>query len=363
MITLSRRRALAMRMSALLLSGEQPVGPAAVVGQLCAMQGQDFGAVKWAIATRMHGRALQHKRAAIEGAFNCGEIVRSWPLRSTVHVIAAQDLGWVQRATNARLLALIDQWLAKGDLQGLDARGFDRLQAVTIDALKSHKRMSRRQLFGVWEAEGLAPTKGGGYEFIWALCQRGVTVLGPIGASGELDVVLADDWITSPTVFDGEEALAELARRYARGHGPATEYDLSWWSGLGVVAARRAIAAAVARGELHACDVGGTTMWATPEQLDGSSSTGPLHVLGAFDEHLLGYKDRTLSLDAAHARAAMTVNGIAQPTVVKSGRVVAVWKVRDGSMTALDGATISERDLETAQRRIAAVRGWLGRDD
>ena len=361
MITLTRKRALAMRMSALLLDGQPHRDVAEVVGHLTAMQGQDFNAAKWAIATRTSGESLLAKRTAIERAFNDGQIVRSWPLRSTVHVIASQDLGWVQRATNTRFLKMIDQWLERGDFQGLDSQAFDRLQAATIEALQGGRQLTRREIFRLWESEGVAPKTGGGYEFVWALCQRGVTVLGPLGENGDPDLVLADEWIQSPRVLVGDEALHELAQRYFAGHGPATDYDLSWWSGLPVTVVRKAIGGAVAKGTLCECDVDGQTMWATPIQLDAPASTGPLHVLAAFDEHLLGYKDRTLSLDVAHARKAMTVNGIAQPTVVKAGRVVAVWKMRDGSMSTLNGERINQRDLRAAQEQIETARHWLRR--
>ncbi|MFA7266550.1 MAG: winged helix DNA-binding domain-containing protein, partial [Candidatus Nanopelagicales bacterium] len=262
MTTLTPKRALAMRMSALLLDGESLADPTATVTHLAAMQGQDFGAARWAIAVRTQGSDLTSKRTAIESAFNDGQIVRSWPLRSTVHVVAARDVGWIQRATNARILMKIEQWLAGGDFQGLDTRAFDRLQAVTVEALQGGRRMSRREIFGVWEAAGVAPKKGGGYEFVWALCQRGVTVLGPLGENGDPDLVLADEWVRDPRIHVSDDALRELTRRYFVGHGPATEYDLSWWSGLPVTAVRKGIADAVDKGVLHECNVAGRTMWA-----------------------------------------------------------------------------------------------------
>lgn len=102
-------------------------------------------------------------------------------------MIAGEYLGWVQRTTNSRILKRIDQWLERGDFQGLDSREFERLQAITTEALQGGRRLSRKRAFDLWQSKGLAPKKGGSYEFVWALCQRKVTVLGPTGAGGEPD--------------------------------------------------------------------------------------------------------------------------------------------------------------------------------
>jgi hypothetical protein len=44
--------------------------------------------------------------------------------------------------------------------------------------------------------------------------------------------VLLDGWLPGGRRLDREEALAELARRYLAGHGPAGVADLLTWSGL-----------------------------------------------------------------------------------------------------------------------------------
>ena len=49
--------------------------------------------------------------------------------------------------------------------------------------------------------------------------------------------------------------------------------------------------------------------------------------LPGFDEYMLGYKDRSLMLDAAHKQAIVPGgNGVFQPTVVRNGRVVGTWR-------------------------------------
>ena len=76
---------------------------------------------------------------------------------------------------------------------------------------------------------------------------------------------------------DRDAAVAELARRYAAAHAPATAEDFAAWSGLPAADVRRAWTGAGA---------------AAP----ASPSEGPVRLLPAFDEWLLGWASRDLVL-------------------------------------------------------------------
>lgn len=350
-VTLTPKQALSIRMSALLLNNNAPTSADQVVRKLFALQGQDFNAAKWSIAIRSGSSNLESASAEIERAFNEGLIVRSWPMRSTVHLVSAEDIGWIQNLTNPRTLK---DWPKRRNFLEMADRDFDRMRAIAIEALQGGHRLNRKELVERWESEGIALKNGWSYHSVWALCQTGVTVFGPVGTNGELELVLADEWIKNPARFEEDAALAEIARRYFTGHGPATIQDMAWWTQLTIASIRKGIS--LLGSELVECDVDGKTMWVTQEQLDKDTQLGPLQVHRAFDEHLLGYKDRTLSLALPHSKKAMTINGIAQPTVVKDGRVVALWKVRDGEITPLDGERISKGDLKVATSQIQKAR-------
>ena len=55
--------------------------------------------------------------------------------------------------------------------------------------------------------------------------------------------MLSDEWIPAPRRLERDEALAELALRFFRGHGPATVADLARWAGLGLTDVRRGLLA------------------------------------------------------------------------------------------------------------------------
>ena len=79
--------------------------PVAAVEALLAIQGQQPSAIPWAIGVRAEGAA----RSDIEEAFERVELVRSWPMRGTVHVTSARDHHWLRACLAHRYSA----WLAQ----------------------------------------------------------------------------------------------------------------------------------------------------------------------------------------------------------------------------------------------------------
>lgn len=88
----------------------------------------------------------------------------------------------------------------------------------------------------------------------------------------------------------GEDALAELARRYFRAFSPATPADFTTWSGL-----PSAKAVALIRDELTPVSVDGRPGFRLGEVAPARGS----RLLPAFDNYLVGYRDRGALIDAA----------------------------------------------------------------
>lgn len=72
--------------------------PVEAVESLLALQGQLVSAIPWAIGVRCPGVS----RAQVEESFARGELVRSWPMRGTVHVTSARDHHWLRRVLRHR---------------------------------------------------------------------------------------------------------------------------------------------------------------------------------------------------------------------------------------------------------------------
>ncbi|MGO2660004.1 winged helix DNA-binding domain-containing protein [Mycetocola reblochoni] len=342
----ARMRALGLLPSAARTPGADP-RPAAVAGRLLAVQAQDLPQALWALGLRVllaQGDEGQEAAAAaaeaVRQALADGSLVRSWPMRGTVHLLAAEDLGWLQDLAGPRALA---GWPRRRGVLGLEMADYDRAEELTRALLGGGGRIGRAGLLSFWTENGLELRTGWSYHLVWALCQNGVTVFGPPSPDGRgLDLVLAEEWLPRRAPLERDVALRTLGRRAVAGHGPVTGADLSWWTGLTRRDARLALTLAEEDG-LERVVVDGTEHWWDPgSQADDSAGTGrsdgeQLLLLPAFDEHLLGYRDRSLQLDPAHASAVMTSNGIARATAVVGGRVVGVWRQREGRVDVLPG--------------------------
>ncbi len=216
-----------------------------------------------------------------------------------------------------------------------------------------------------------------GYHLLWYASQHGVTSIGPT-IDGEQTFVLLDDWAPQQRELTREEAIATMALRYFRSHGPTTRKDFAGWTGLTAGDAKAGIAAC--GDALVAVTVDGVEMLASAElvaAIGGDRGTSAVHrtprmdqwlALPGFDEYLLGYKDRSLMVDAAGMEAVIPgKNGIFRSTIVREGRVVGTWKraMSPKSVTvdvAPLGRGIGRKDRASVEVALKPFAAFVGRD-
>jgi hypothetical protein len=323
-----------------------------VVERMLAVQGQDLGQALWAIGVRSPGSARDDVRAA----FDRGELVRSWPMRGTLHALRPDDLRLLLSLTAERTLRTVARRAAE---LGIDDALLGRARDATVGALAGGRSLVRDDLLDAYRAAGIDPAGGRGYHLILQLSQEGLVAWGPTARVGQ-GLVLLDEWAPAAgEVPDRDEALRRVLIGYLRGRGPATETDAASWTKLPLGALRRARAAAGDAVE----DLGDGLLALADRPAPGGVPTG--HLLPGFDEYLLGYADRSAQLEPAHAhRVVPGSNGVFLPMAVVRGRVVGTWKRTDGRgghlvtvspFAALDAATV--RALEAAAERYAAFLG------
>jgi hypothetical protein len=335
---LTQADALALRMTSLLLRDRpglggagRPTDVAGVVTWFGAMQAQDAASGMWSLGVRLPEFTAVDVRAALERR----EAVRTWPMRGTVHLVPPRDARWMLEVMGARTLARVASRWASLDLTKQVA---DRAADVLAAALAGGGRLTRAQCLATIADAGIEVSGQRGYHLLWYASQRGVTCIAP-HVGNEQTFVLLDDWAPKPHRLDRDEALATIALRYFRSHGPTTRQDFAGWTGLSAADAKRGIAAA--GDKLTTVQVDGAPMLLDPALLDayGAGPAGAdgadasadgsddLVALPGFDEYLLGFKDRSMMLAAEHKQAIIPGgNGVFQATVVRGGRVIGTWK-------------------------------------
>ncbi|MCU1409773.1 MAG: hypothetical protein JWR04_480 [Rhodoglobus sp.] len=280
---------------------------------MLALQSQDLPGARWAIGLRLPGCT----DADVERALGAGEIVRSWPMRGTLHIVAPEDLGWMLDIAAVRQAT----WAAKRrrDLEITDEQlaGAGNIAAALM---RGGSAVRRDALLSAWEERGIPTTGQRGYHLLWNLAHAKLIVFGPPDAK-QPTFALFEEWVTSHRALSGDEALAELATRYFRSHGPATERDFAWWASITLGDARKGIAAAEG---LERRDFDGVGHYLAAG-LEAAASG--VYALPGFDEYMLGYQDRSPALAAEYApRIVPGNNGMFLPTVVVDGEVVGTWK-------------------------------------
>ncbi|HSX28261.1 MAG TPA: winged helix DNA-binding domain-containing protein [Candidatus Saccharimonadales bacterium] len=291
--------------------------PGELVAHMGAMQAQDFLGAKWAVGLRVPGST---DRDIIQ-ALNDRSIVRTWPMRGTLHFVASQDVRWMLALLTPRIIAR-----AKGRHEQLDldsralAKGHELLAAM----LQGGKQLTRQEIMSTLEAAGFATANQRGYHLLWHAAQTALICLGaPRGT--QQTFTLLDEWVPQQKELQRDEALAELTRRYFTSHGPATLQDFVWWSGLLVSEARAGLEAA--KTHLVSEDINGKTYWLPRHIPKITPRSSSVHLLPPFDEYLLGYTDRSAVLQAAHATHINPgANGMFKPIIVVDGQVIGTWK-------------------------------------
>jgi hypothetical protein len=303
---------IAERLTAQLLAGAPAHDPVAVAGRLLAVQGQDARGMRLAIRSRTTGlsaadvdRALSEERT----------LVVTWLNRGTLHLVRSEDYPWLHALTTPGLSRANARRLAQ---EGLPPDAAERALKLLERSLATEGPLTRRQLA---ERIASAGVRAEGQALIHLLAlasRRGLVVRGPV-VGGQQAYVLVREWLGDQPPVDRDLALAELARRYLLGHGPAGDRDLARWSGLplrDVRAGLQAIAPELIERGDGLLDLAAR---APPAAMPSP------RLLGAFDPLLLGWCSREAII--GQDRSIVTVNGIFRPFALVDGHAVATWRM------------------------------------
>ncbi len=329
---------------------------AGAAGLVTAVQAQDNQASRLGIRARTTGVTEADVVSAI------GEqrsVVRTWLMRGTIHLVDAADLRW--------LVALIGpavtrkyrtRWRAIGLADDLLDRTLDVLPQILHGAA-----LTRHELRAALHEHGIDVDTGDPQASTHAVlhaCCAGLVCRGP-DRGRDSTFVLTDDWVPAADGPRGDAALAELARRYFRAFAPATAADFATWSGL-----PGATAVGLVRDELTEVDVYGRAGYRL-RSADGLhaavAAAGEVRLLPAFDNYLLGYRDRdAIVREPDYGR--IFLGGMIRPSVLVGGRVAGHWALERARRRV--GVTLFEplgrATRRAVEREVADVARFVGLD-
>jgi hypothetical protein len=324
--------------------------PAELVRWLGAVQAQDYLGALWAIGLRTRNATEK----IVERAIAERTIVRTWPMRGTLHFVASEDARWMLELMTPRVVAA-----SAGRLEReyrLDEKAFGRSGEVVARALEGGRRLTRDALYRTLENARISTGGGRGLHITWRMAHDGLICFGP-REGRQQTFVLLHEWVPGAKRMARDEALAELARRYFTSHGPATVHDFAWWSGL--LLSDAADGLKMAGGALTSLDAAGREYWVSAST-PLSDSSPRAFLLPAFDEYTVAYRDRGAVVEPAHAPHVEGMD-LLRPAIVVNGRVVGTWtRTLGNGAVAVDLTpftnlgTTARRAVTAAARRYAA---------
>lgn len=220
------------------LAGRRPADVREAVRCVVGVQAQDGRAARLAVRARTSGATA----STVDAAIARREVVCTWAMRGTLHLLAAEDIRWIVALLGPRFVA---RTAGRRRQLGLDdatcARGVDALR----DVLSASSPLTRAELVTGLAERGLRldPKSQAPAHLVGYAAMLGVVCRGPEAPAGEPTYVLLDDWLGEQPPVSDDAALARLAERYLAGFGPAAPEDFAAWSGLPVGRARQGFAA------------------------------------------------------------------------------------------------------------------------
>jgi hypothetical protein len=300
--------------------------PGELVAFMGAVQAQDPAAARWAIGLRLGGPGTGGG-AAIERALAKGTVIRTHVMRWTWQLVAPADLRWMLPLVTARLMARAAR---RHRELGLDAAAFRRSHAAIARALADGAHRTRAELGAALRAGGVAPDGARLSHLLGHAELHGLICSGAPRDKQPTYALVDERAPRRGAPRTREEAAATLARRYFESRGPATVVDFAWWSGLAPAEARAGLDAV--RAHLASETIAGAVYWyaARAARLSEAAlaevALARAHLLPAFDEYLIAYRDRAAVLAPEQARRLNAGGGLLAPCIVVGGCVAGTWR-------------------------------------
>jgi hypothetical protein len=306
----------------------RPAGATAadVVRAMGAVQAQDSLAAKWAIGVRLPAAAS--RETAVDEALAQGSILRVHAMRWTWQLVAPEDVRWILALVGPRMIARSARRFRE---LGLDEETFRRCRSVLDKTVGRGDALTRDELRSAF-AEARADASKERLSFILGRAELdGVLCSGPLRGRKPTWALL-DRWapplprsLAGPATgsIDRSAAITELARRYFTTRGPAALDDFVWWSGLTIAEARAGL------DDIKESLVGETFAGRTTWRADRRAQKMPspsVHLLPAFDEYFVAYRDRDAVVPPERARRLNAGGGMLSPAVIVDGKIAGVWR-------------------------------------
>ena len=345
----------ALRLQNLQITEHRFETPGNLLRHLGAIQAQDYQQGLWAIGARIPGTTL----VQIEQAITERQILRTWPMRGTIHFVPAEDAKWMVKLMAPRVISAQAARRRQLNLSDDLVNGYGH---IVKQLLKGGRALTRKELLLHMQEQGIETANQRGIHILWELAATGLICFGSYQGK-QPTFVLLDEWVPHSRELHYSEGLQEITLRYFSSHGPATIKDFATWTRLPIKDIKAALAAIGPK--LEQIQLGGQEYWLSKGVKTSPGLSSGVHLLSAFEEYMLGYKDRSAVLDLAHANKVVPGgNGIFFPIIVVDGQIRGTWKrtkyARKSVITLQPFSKMTAKELISASQAAKQYGDFIG---
>ncbi|MFI0447673.1 winged helix DNA-binding domain-containing protein [Actinomadura sp. 6N118] len=329
-----------------------PMAPFETIRHLVAVQGQEPNWPYLGLWTRLTD--FQHDDLAT--LLHERKVVRSTMLRRTVHIADADDFSWIRPTVAPIVRAAFSSPFYADETKGLD---LDEVHQVGRELLAG-RTLTRRE-YGRLMAERYPGRNGGRLASVVELMSAMVHgpeagAWGRWGSPPSVSVTFAEEWSGLPMAT--APAPERLVLRYLAAFGPASVMDVQTWAGITRL---RAVMEGM-RDELRVVrDEEGRELYDLPDApIADPDQPVPVRFLPAFDNALLGHKDRRRVIDEEDRRRYAKVASGGVPMFLVDGFVQGVWTVRNSTLKVAPFRPLPDGDAEAVLAEAERLRAFIG---
>ena len=300
--------------------------PAKAIGRLAGLQAQHANQPFIALWSRLDGLTIK----ALETALDKHDVVRGTVMRSTLHLVAADDHGVLDVASGEVRIAYWGEVARRANLDMValhkELLGFCREPRLVAE-IEAHfdDTMSDASLGGIM------PGGVGRAVFRIAGASGGLVHVPPSGhwkEHGRPRYIDAHVWLPDVERPSATAALQVAVERFLGAYGPASAADIGKWVGQPRKPKVRAAIDALGERIVRSTGEDGRELLDLAGlKITDEAIAAPPRFLSRWDSMLIAYDARDRILPEAHRDAVVKKNGDFLPSFLVDGFVAGLWSV------------------------------------
>lgn len=354
-----------------LLNNEEQNNVVKVVSECCGLNAQTARAPYISLWSRIKGF---EKELLTKALYKDRQLVKTWLMRGTVHIVPVKDFSFYQKALRRNLVEGWHHTLQKHGL-GLSLQKKTRLHKRIIDVLEEAS-LTKRELLPMVNYL-LTGYSGKEQKIILSCTLRELSYQGflchsePAGSwyhFRENRFTKVEHWLQGIDLnkIDETEAKRELILKYLHSYGPASMQDFAYWSGFKVTDSKRIFEDIKQKLiEVQIMDLKGS-FWILKKDLavlDGISikKRPPVRFLPEFDSLIMGHKNKSRILNDNYRKNVFLPLADVAPTILFNGRVIGTWnfKITNKSFTVSPFEPLKSNEQKEIELESARLKQFL----